>query len=206
MLSLIVFVSVGFWFLPRHIFTRALVTSVQQMRATFPRELNTRPYDRNSVRSSIERIDALLHRVNGARAQADQYNPANAKNHLALVHWAATVARVWENAADSLYYLSLDDLGARSTALSAGRDAETAVADALETPTQANRRAADAALNRIEDVVESIAADHEGSDRLTDDAGVPLFHLINSELALTHLLHAVAKLDEEIAGQTGAAP
>lgn len=211
-LPLIVFVSIGFWFLPRRVFTRAFLMSVLRMRSALPAELTVRPDDKEAVAASVRRIDALLRQVNDARVQADQYDPANAAGHLALVHWSATVARVWENAADGLYRVTSEDFKDQPDAASACRAAEAAVAEAIARPSKASRGAAEIALARIEKVVATLAGHGgetgggtgDGGDQLSQETGTALIHLINSQLTLTHLLDAVAKLDAELARQSEA--
>ena len=204
MLSLLVFVSIGFWFVPRTTFTQAFISTVTRMRAALPGEISTRPNNTNAVTASVRRVDAMLRTVNKALTVADQYNPANAKRHLALLHWAATAARAWENAADNLRRVTEDDIRDNGEVAAACQTAVSSAAEALARPSQVTRDTATAALTRVDKLVSSLAtSDAFENHESGGSAGAP-FHLLGAELALSHLLDAVDKLDAELADQNGA--
>jgi len=208
-LPLLVFISAGFWFLPGRMFTNAFVACVRRMRAALPGELRLRPENSADLKISIARVDAALRQINDARTQADQYNPACADRHLALVQKTATIARVWENTADCLHRVSgdvaADDTGQTDDALAVCRAAETAVADTLEAPSVDSREVAKHALSQIDEAVGRFATDRTDDGKTPDAADSALFHLLSSELALSHLLDAVADLDAELAIWAGEA-
>jgi hypothetical protein len=204
MLSLILFVSIGFWFVPRTAFTHAFISTVVRMRAALPGEISAHPNNTNAVTASVGRVDAMLQTVNTARTVADQYNPANAKRHLALLHWAATAARAWENAADNLRRVAEDNIRDNGEVAAACATAASSVSKALARPSQATRGTATAALTRLDTLVSALATSGAFENHESGGSAGVLFHLLSAELALSHLLEAVDKLDAELADQNGA--
>ncbi len=193
----VVGLALGYWFMPRAMFTGGLAKSVRRLRAAIPEVVRVHLATSGDVRATIKRIDSLLLQVNDARAQADRFDAPCSRQHLSLVNAAAVVARVWENTAESLHDTgrSLDGVGADTA--SAVRAAVASVADALDTPSPD-------AQDRARSAIETL--DRAAANELGNPSRAPLtatehapFDLLNTELTLSHLLEAVSHLDEELA-------
>ncbi|MEJ8573682.1 hypothetical protein [Microbaculum marinum] len=204
MLPLFACVSIGFWFLPRTAFTRAFEKAAGRIRAALAGELADLTESPGAVTASVRRIDDLLYVANAARAQADLYNPAGIDRHMRIIHCAATLARVWENAADSLSAVAATESTARAPAVRACSGAKAAVAAALARPDANNRASARDALARIGDAADCVVRDLDPAEA-PDDLSTRLpFQLINAQLALTHLLETAGHLDAALARGEGA--
>jgi hypothetical protein len=66
------------------------------------------------------------------------------------------------------------------------------------------RGTATAALTRLDALVSSLATSGAFENHESGGSAGVLFHLLSAELALSHLLEAVDKLDAELADQNGA--
>jgi hypothetical protein len=189
-------VAIGYWFLPRAMFSSGFVISVRRLRAAIPQVLRVHLESPGEVRATVKRIDALLSQVNDARAQADRFDAPRSKQHLSLVNAAAVVARVWENTAESLHDTGQSAGDAASDTASAVTATVAAVADALDYPSPEAQGRALAALDALDRAVAEMIVNKAALARKAGDN--VSFDFLNAELTLSHLLDAVSRLDEEL--------
>jgi hypothetical protein len=192
-------VAAGYAFMPRTIFSRGLLAAVQRLRAGVNAALRLHLDTVDEARASIQQIDALLDDVNRAREQADRFNAAAMDRHLALVHKAAVVARVWENAAEYLQESSKGGTEIPEDIHSAARDARSSVANALANPSSAGRIQAQQTLERFDQAITASIGDAPAADGDADFGETALFDMLNIELTLSHLIDSATALDQEIA-------
>jgi hypothetical protein len=196
-------IALGLWFMPRAAFTYGLIVTARRLRAAIPGLLRGRLDTPAETRATVSEVNALLRQVNGAREQADRFNGAQADHHLALVHTAATVARVWENAAESLHEVA--DLSTHDAAEIAVAASKRAVAATLQHPSPESHGAAVTALDTLDRAIAETIGARVGSGAPDTRDRAP-FALLNVELTLSHLIESVGELDNTLAAWPGGRP
>ncbi|MCT8973018.1 hypothetical protein [Microbaculum marinisediminis] len=185
--------AIGYRFLPRRAFRTGLARSVRRLRDEIPMVLRIHVRDAEQARATVRRINALLMDANSARLLADQFDPGRTQQHLDLLHTAAILARVWENAADNLQETRRGGPKVPKAAITAIAAAEDAVAVAFDRPSPDADARAVTALGRLEaTIAEAIDADGSTPDQA-------IFGPLNVKLTLSHLLEARRRLDAELA-------
>lgn len=192
----VVLATAGWMLTPSKRFGRAVAVTARAVRDAVAAELHDPPRTPSAAEESAARIDALLGRVLAARDQADRFDAAAAPAHLALLHEAATMARIWENVADIVAKLATGR-DAPAGAVPAVLSACAAVADALDEGAPEGRAAAAAALERIGGTVSTLAGTEAAGSSGVADA---LYDLTAAQLALDHLLAAADAFDRVLAG------